>query len=61
MGLLGTLLRTAIHVVETPIDVVKDVVTMGGVLTDQREPYTVRKAKKILEDTEDIADDIDRL
>ena len=61
MGLFGTLLRTTIHVVTLPVDVVKDVATMGGVLTDEREPYTVKKAKKIKEDVEDIEDDVDRL
>jgi hypothetical protein len=61
MGLLGTLLRTTIHVVTLPVDVVKDVATMGGVLTDEREPYAVKKARKIKEDAEDIEDDVDRL
>lgn len=61
MGLFGALLRTAIHVVELPVDVVKDVVTMGGVLTDKHEPYTARKLGKIIDDTEDIEDEVDKL
>jgi hypothetical protein len=61
MGLLGTLLRTAIHVVTVPVDVALDLVTMGGVLTDEGEPYTVQKAKKLKTDMGDIEDDVDRL
>ena len=61
MGLFGKLLRTAIHTVTLPVDVVKDVATMGGVLTDEEEPYTVQKAKKIKEDTDGIGKDVDKL
>ena len=61
MGLFGTLLRTTIHVVTLPVDVVKDVATMGGVLTDKDEPYTAEKARKIKRDTEDVADEVDDL
>ena len=61
MGLFGKLLRTAIHTVTLPVDVVKDVATMGGVLTDEEDPYTVQKAKKIKKDTDDIGKDVDKL
>jgi hypothetical protein len=53
MELLGSLLKTAIHVATTPIEVVKDVATMGGVLTDQDIKYyksllpSVRKTPEI--------------
>ena len=61
MGLFGTLLRTAIHTVTLPVDVVKDVATLGGVLTDEDESYTLKKAKKIENDVDDIEKDVDRL
>ena len=61
MGLLGTLLRTAIHVTTTPIDVVKDVVTMGGLLTDQEDSYTMQKARKLERDLSDLEDDVSAL
>ena len=61
MGLFKKLIKTSLNVVSTPIDIVKDVATMGGALTDQDEPYTVKKAKKILENTEEVQDEIDNL
>ena len=61
MGLLGTLLRTTIHVVTLPVDVVKDMATLGGELTDNGEPYTVEKARKIKRDADDVADEVDDL
>ena len=38
MGLFGKLLKTTIDIVTTPIDIVKDAVTLGGTLTDEDEP-----------------------
>jgi len=60
MGIFGTLLRTAIHTVTVPVDIVKDVATVGGVLTDE-ESYTVRKAKKIGKDLGDVGRAVDKL
>lgn len=34
------------NVVVTPIEVAKDFVTMGGVLTDQKKPYTLQRLEK---------------
>ena len=61
MGLFGTLLRTTIHVVTLPLDVVKDAATLGGVLANKDEPYTAEKARKIKRDAEDVADEVDDL
>ncbi len=61
MSLLGSLLKTTIHIASLPVDVVKDVVTAGGTLMDQRECYTTKKLKKVIRDTEEVEDDIDRL
>jgi hypothetical protein len=61
MSLFGDLLRTTIHVVTIPVDVVKDMATLGGVLNDQSEPSTVTKIKKIGQDIEDLEDDVDRI
>ena len=61
MGFLGTLLKTAIHVATLPVDAVKDVATMGGILTDEDESYTVQKARKIKGDMDDLGDDVDSL
>ena len=61
MGLLGSLLKTTIHVATTPLEVVKDVVTMGGVLTEQDEPYTVQRGKKLVDDMKEGEDEVDDL
>lgn len=61
MGLFGKLLKTTFDVVTTPIDIAKDVVTMGGSLSDQNEPYTSRKLKRLNNDLEEVRDEIDEL
>ena len=40
-------------VVETPLAVVADVVTMGGVLTDKEVPYTADALEKVYENLKD--------
>ena len=52
-GMLGDLAKAAIGVViETPIAVVADVVTMGGALTDKDQPYTATALEKVMENVE---------
>ncbi len=58
MGLLGKLLNTTIHVVTAPIEVVKDVATMGGVLTDQHQSYTAQRVKKLDRDLKEIEEEV---
>jgi hypothetical protein len=60
MGLFGKLLKTAIDVATTPIDVVKDVVTLGGAITNE-ESALAKKARMLGEDLEDIRDEADKL
>lgn len=61
MSIFGKLLKTGLHVVTTPIDIVKDVATLGGALTDQAKPYTAQKLQKLGDDLEEIEDEIDDL
>ena len=61
MGLFGSILKTAIHVATTPIDLTKDVVTMGGVLSDKNTSYTEDKLKKLGKDLKQIEKNIDKL
>lgn len=52
-GMLGDLAKAAVGVViETPIAVVADVVTMGGALTDKERPYTATALEKVMENVE---------
>ena len=53
LGMLGDLAKAAVGVViETPIAVVADVVTMGGALTDKDQPYTATALEKVMENVE---------
>lgn len=61
MGLFDKLIKTSLNIATTPIDIVKDVVTLGGDTIDGGEPYTVKKIKKIIQNTEEIQDEIDEL
>jgi hypothetical protein len=61
MSIFGKILKTGFDIVTTPIDVVKDVASMGGVLTDQRESYTTQKLKRLQNDAEEIRDELDDL
>lgn len=51
-GILDNLARAAIGVVTLPLEVASDVVTMGGAMTDQSEPYTSKRLKQIGENLE---------
>lgn len=46
MGLFGSIVRTAVNVATLPVDVVKDVCTLGGALTED-ESAVVKKLEKI--------------
>ena len=59
MGFFGSLLKTAMDIVETPVAIVKDVATMGGALTDQDEPYTIQKLKEAGKDWDKAKDSLD--
>lgn len=52
-GLLGNLAKAAVGaVVETPVALVADVVTLGGSLTDKKEPYTATAVSKVVENVQ---------
>jgi hypothetical protein len=43
-------------VIETPLAIAADVVTMGGALTDKDEPYTATALKKVVKNVENATD-----
>ena len=52
-GILEDLTKAVVGiVVETPIAIVADVVTMGGALTDKDEPYTATAIKGVMKNVE---------
>lgn len=61
MSIFGKLLKTAFDIATVPVDIVKDVVTMGGAMTEQNEPYTVKKIDRLCDDAEEIRDSLDDL
>ena len=61
MGLFGKLLKTGFDVVTSPVEIVKDVATLGGLITDEREPYTVKRLKRLASDAEEVRDEVDDL
>jgi hypothetical protein len=57
MGMFGKLLGSVIDVALTPVEIAKDLVTCGGLVTDEDEPYTVTRLKKAMKKAGDAADD----
>ena len=52
--MLGSLLKAAVGVViETPVAVVADVITLGGAINDKRKPYTAEALSKVVKNLED--------
>ena len=47
--MFGSLLKAAVGVVTLPVQVVADVVTLGGALTDKEKPYTAESVEDIMD------------
>ena len=52
MSLFGKLVRTVVNVAVLPVEVVKDVVTLGNIASGD-EPYTVQRLKQLKDEAED--------
>lgn len=59
MGFFQSLAVLAVDIVKAPVAVVKDVVTMGGVLDDRKKSYTAEKLEDIADDIELVAAALD--
>lgn len=57
MGFLGKLIKGTINTALIPVDVAKDVVTLGGALDDEEETYTGKRVKQVIKDVEEAAED----
>lgn len=52
-GIIGNLTKAVVGlVIEAPIAIVADVVSMGGLLTDKGEPYTASAIKGVIKNVE---------
>lgn len=62
MSIFGKLLKTAFDVVTVPVDIVKDVATLGGAVNEKRGgTYTGDKLRRLGQDAEEVRDEIDKL
>lgn len=51
--ILGNLTKAVVGVViETPVAIVADVVTLGGAMTEKDEPYTATALKSVMQNLE---------
>lgn len=50
MKLFGQLIRTVVNVAVLPVAVTKDVLTLGGIITEQNETYTQQQLEKLKEE-----------
>lgn len=53
MGIFSALTKIAVDVITLPVDVVKDVFTLGGIATDEEKPYILQKLDQIKKDSEE--------
>lgn len=51
-GLIEGLAKAAVGVVTLPVQVVADVVTLGGALTDKEQPYTAQGMSDVFKNLE---------
>jgi len=55
--MFGSLLKATVGVViETPVALVKDVVTLGGACTDEDKPYTAQALEKVSQNLSNATD-----
>lgn len=55
--MFGKLLKATFGtVIETPIAVAADIATLGGALTDKKEPYTATAIKKVVKNVSDATE-----
>lgn len=57
MGIFSSLTKAVVGaVIETPVALVADVVTMGGAMNERDEPYTASAVRKIVQNIEDATE-----
>lgn len=55
-GMLESLAKAAVAVVEAPVAIAADVVTLGGAATDRDTPYTAEAVGHFVENVQNAAD-----
>lgn len=59
MSFFKSLASVVVQTVLLPVEAVKDVVTMGGAMTEQDTPYTLQRLNKIGDKINDTVDDLE--
>lgn len=54
-GMLTSVVKAAASVVEIPVAVVADVVTLGGSMNDKDQPYTATAVEHLVENVQNAA------
>ncbi|MFV1535244.1 hypothetical protein VWX96_17075 [Phaeobacter sp. A90a-4f] len=55
-GILKSAMKAASAVVDVPVSVAADIVTLGGALTDKDKPYTAEAAERLVKNVKDMSD-----
>lgn len=53
MKIFGQIVRTLVNVVELPVEIVKDAVTLAGTVTGRDKSYTREQLEKIKDEAEE--------
>lgn len=55
-NVLKGLTKAVVSAATLPIDIVADVITIGGTMTDQEKPYTAKKLEKMIDGIDEATD-----
>lgn len=58
MSIFGKLTAAIIETALLPVEIVKDVATLGGAITNEHEPHTVQRLRSIGKDIESALDEM---
>jgi hypothetical protein len=53
MSLFGKVVRMLVNTAALPVEVVRDVLTLGGVATGEDKSYTIQRLETLKEEAED--------
>jgi hypothetical protein len=54
-GVLGSLVKATVAIVDIPVAVASDIVTLGGALTEKDKSYTTDAAERLVQNIKDAA------
>lgn len=57
MGMFGKLIGAVIDTAMVPVEIVKDVATLGGAITDEEKAYTLQRLERAQRKVSGAADD----